>query len=272
MPLSKIRCWVTWRKRFRTAVVVAAAAGLISTPIFSVSSAAVSPTWKLPATTTQLVVGVAASWDSSRVTLQRFERADGGWKVVGATMPGRLGSAGLVWGRGLHPRTSKMSDKTEGDNRAPAGAFVLRRAFGYDPSWATKTLLSYVTVGKRDLFVEDAKSPQYNTYVRLDHDPSTAFERKEQMKQADPAHRLKIVVEHNVSPKPVPGRGSAILFHIWRADGSKATAGCTSVSDVSIEALMTWLDPQKSPVYVLLPVDEYRQREVAWGLPSLDGV
>ena len=187
-------------------------------------------------------------------------------------MPGRVGSAGLVWGRGLHPRTQEMTDKREGDNRAPAGVFALRRAFGYDSSWSTKTLLSYVTVGPRDLFVEDPKSSLYNTYLRLDHDPANAFERKQLMKQTDPAHRLKIVIEHNTTPKPVAGRGSAILFHIWRSDGAKPTAGCTSVSEGSIEALMSWLDPAKSPAYVLLPVDEYRKRAESWGLPSIDGV
>ena len=125
---------------------------------------------------------------------------------------------------------------------------------------------------KRDLYVEDPESPLYNTYVHLDHDPNTAFENEQQMNQDDPAHRLKIVIKHNAEPSPMPGKGSAILFHIWRSDGAKTTAGCTAASATSIETLMTWLDPVKQPLYVLLPVDEYRARRAAWGLPVIDPV
>lgn len=225
--------------------------------------------FRIPAATTQLVVGIAPEWNTSHVSLQRFIRSGNGWKAVGKTFPGRLGANGLVWGRGLNPRTPDMSDKAEGDKRAPAGAFSIGRAFGYDAAWKDKTKLRYTTVTPRDLLVEDPTSPLYNTYVRLDHDPATPFERKQQMTQTDPAHRLKIVIEHNSNP-PVAGKGSAILFHIWRGNGSHSTAGCTAASASSIEALMSWLDPAKKPVYVLLPAAEYRERRLAWGLPDAD--
>lgn len=229
-------------------------------------------TWRVPATTTQLVVGIAASWESSEATLQRYVRGGKGWRAIGTPMRARLGANGLVWGRGLNPRTDDMSDKSEGDDRSPAGVFAIGRSFGYEAGWKTRTKLQYTEVTKRDLFVEDPTSPLYNTYVRLDHDPATPFENEQQMNQDDPAHRLKIVIEHNTEPSPVRGRGSAILFHIWRSGGTKTTAGCTAVNATSIETLMTWLDPIKQPLYVLLPVDEYRPRRAAWGLPIVDPV
>lgn len=225
--------------------------------------------WKLPVSTSQLVVGVAPDWNSSTATLRRFEKAGRKWRQAGDPFDGRLGVNGLVWGRGLHPRTGLMTDKAEGDGRAPAGAFAIGRSFGYDSSWKAKTKLPFVTVSPRDLLVEDPSSPLYNKYVRLDHDPKTEFEKKNQMKQDDPGHRLKIMIEHNTIPAPIPGKGSAILFHVWRADGAKPTAGCTAVSDGEMETLMTWLDPTKEPIYVLLPAAEYEARRVRWNLPKL---
>jgi L,D-peptidoglycan transpeptidase YkuD (ErfK/YbiS/YcfS/YnhG family) len=230
---------------------------------------AVSADWTLPSTSKQLIVGIAPDWDSSTVTLRRYERRGSTWRLVGKPFAGRSGVHGLVWGRGLNPRSDEMTDKQEGDGRAPAGVFSLGQAFGYDRTWKAKTRLPYVTVGTRDLLVEDLESPLYNTYVRLDHEPATAFEQKQQMKQNDPMHRLKILINHNTDPAIVAGKGSAILFHIWRADGTKPTAGCTSMSDASIETLMTWLDPAKQPIYVLLPADEYKARQAVWGLPKL---
>ena len=161
-----------------------------------------------------------------------------------------------------------MSDKAEGDGRSPAGVFSMRRSFGYDPQWARKTRLAYVAVTTRDLFVEDPSSEWYNTYVRLDHEPQTVFEQEQQMKQDDPMHRLKIVIEHNTTPSPEAGKGSAILFHIWRRNGALPTAGCTSISDAAIESMMQWLDPAKRPLYVLLPTAKYKELASAWGLPA----
>ena len=232
-------------------------------------SSTVEASWKLADSTKQLVVGVAPDWNSSSVVLRRFERSGKSWRQVGEPFNGRVGAKGLVWGRGLNPRTSDMTDKSEGDGRAPAGAFRIGRSFGYEGSWKAKTKLPYVTVGPRDLLVEDPTSPLYNKYVRSDHDPETAFEKKQQMKQDDPTHRLKITIEHNTTPVPIAGKGSAILFHVWRAGGAKPTAGCTSVSDAAIETLMGWFDPAKEPVYVLLPMSEYEANRARWNLPLI---
>lgn len=225
--------------------------------------------WRVPGSTKQLVVGLTSDWNASTVTLRRFEKVGRTWKQIGEPFPGRVGVNGLVWGRGLHPRRGDLTEKVEGDGRAPAGAFVIGRSYGYDALWQPKTRLPYVTVGPRDLLVEDPSSPLYNKYVRLDHEPITEFEKKQQMKQSDPMHRLKITIEHNTTPAPVTGKGSAILFHIWRANGAKPTAGCTSVSDEAIEGLMTWLDPAKKPIYVLLPTSEYEVNQGGWNLPRI---
>ena len=83
----------------------------------------------------------------------------------------RVAPKGSTWGRGRHPVPSDgTSRKAEGDDRTPAGVFEFGSAFGYDATWVTKTKIPFVTVGVRDLFVEDPQSPSYNQHVRLDHE------------------------------------------------------------------------------------------------------
>ena len=244
----------------------------------------VKTTAGIPTSSRQLLVGLADGWSGSSAVLQRYARKGSGkklgpWTPVGPPFPARLGPNGLAWGIGLHSIPTKAAPagaepvgaelKREGDGRSPAGIFVLSTAFGYSPMWAKKTKLPYVTVGAEDLFVEDPTSPFYNSHVRIDHAPTTAWERDQQMYQNDPAHRLEVLVDHNMTSPPAPGAGSAIFIHVWRGDGAKATAGCTSVSDADIDSLVSWLDPAAKPVYALLSADQYELHQEAWGLPVL---
>jgi hypothetical protein len=36
----------------------------------------------------------------------------------------------------------------------------------------------------------------------------------------------------------------------------------------NLDKMMAWLDPKKRPVYVLLPEQEYKRYQAAWGLPA----
>jgi L,D-peptidoglycan transpeptidase YkuD (ErfK/YbiS/YcfS/YnhG family) len=90
------------------------------------------------------------------------------------------------------------------------------------------------------------------------------------MKQGDPAHSLKLFIEHNSAQKAVPGAGSSIFFHIWRAGGTKPSAGCTTLSEQNLRSLIAAIDPAKNPVYVLLPEEEYRRVAREWKLPTLE--
>ena len=263
-----------WRGRVFVATLLAVGVLLSGSRVAAPASPVVSGAGPVvSSSSTQVVVGIAEDWQSTSATLQSYERVKGRWRSVGSRFTGRLGPNGLAWGRGLHP--SSVTDapgavaKREGDKRSPAGVFTLPTAFGYDPAWATRTRLPYVTVGPRDLFGEDPSSPDYNTHDRLDHDPATDEERKQQMYQTDPAHRLEVLVGHNVSPAPVPGAGSAIFIHSWRGQGARTTTGCTAVSDAAIDGLVRWLDPAAHPLYVLLPRAEYEARRHTWGLPDL---
>ncbi|MFN0128504.1 MAG: L,D-transpeptidase [Verrucomicrobiales bacterium] len=227
-----------------------------------------APSFRLAAATTQVVVGLADDWNSTSVALQRWERkARSPWRPIGAPWTGRLGGAGLIWGRGLHPEPKGAALKVEGDKRAPAGVFALGTACGYDREIVRHPEQPYFQVTERDLWVEDPDSPHYNRHVRLGHAPRTAWEKKAQMRQRDYAHSLKLFVRHNAPPHVVPGGGSSIFFHIWRAGGTKASIGCTTMSEPKLRELIAWLNPRQVPVYVLLPRAEYAARREAWGLP-----
>ncbi len=235
--------------------------------------------FRIPNTSHQIIVGITEGWAGNKAQIRRFTRKSGEWTSVDADpISAVLGPKGLVWGRGLNPIPANAisaaggpgfkRSKREGDKRSPAGVFSLGKAYGYDPIWAARTKLEYVTVTPADLFIEDTASEFYNNQIRLDHPAASDWELSQQMEQTDPAHRLEVVVGHN-TPSPARGAGSAILLHIWRQNGKKFTTGCTAMADANIEAIIRWLDPNSRPLYVLLPRSEYLARQVAWGLPEL---
>ena len=223
--------------------------------------------FELPAGSSQLLVGIAETWDSSRATLAYYEKSGGRWQRVGEPWPARLGRSGLAWGRGLHPVPDGAIMKKEGDWRAPAGVFEIGGAWGYDPAIRRHPELAYRQISPRDLWVEDAGSPHYNRHLVLSRHPATAWEKKQQMKQGDHAHSLKLFIAHNAPPKVVPGAGSAIFFHIWRDGGGRPSAGCTTMDERKLRELIARLDPARKPLYVLLPRAEYDRYRTAWELP-----
>lgn len=235
-------------------------------------SAAGALAFELPADCRQCVVGIAPDWNSSRVVVRIFEKNSRGWMPTGGPWSGRLGKNGLAWGLGLHPVPAGGAAKREGDFRAPAGVFRLGGAYGYAAEIERNPSLPYHQITTRDLWVEDPASPDYNRHVRLGAEPASAWEKKQQMKQGEHAHSLKLFIAHNPAPGSVPGAGSSIFFHIWRAGGTKPSAGCTTLSEQGLCQLVAAIDPAKNPVYVLLPEAEYKRVSAKWGLPAVEAV
>jgi len=222
---------------------------------------------QVPVTSTQLIAGWTTGTESSRAQIQRFEKQQGAWVAVGDPVPARLGVNGLAWGAGLHPLVEGRPKK-EGDGRAPMGIFRVGQAFADQPPTPAHgwPILQTTT---RDLWVEDPESPLYNTHVRVPTSRDmTPWEIDQRMRLGDPAHQLKVVVEHNTAP-PVPGAGSAIFFHIWRKQGERPTSGCTAMPEGALKGLLDWLDPGRDPVYALLTEELWGQRAEPWGLPPL---
>lgn len=224
----------------------------------------------IPPRSLQLITARAETWNSSHAALQRWQRPspDQPWQPIGPPLPVRLGKNGLAWGRGLHPAQPGLQ-KTEGDGRAPAGAFALGGAYGDFADVPRHPNLPYHRVTPSDLWVEDPASPHYNRHLILPdgRTPATDWKKKQQMKQGDPAHKLKLFIAHNAGPDTLPGAGSAIFFHIWREHGAKPSTGCTVMEESALLDLIAWTNPAHHPVYILLPQEEYHRLRSPWSLP-----
>jgi len=77
-----------------------------------------------------------------------------------------------------------------------------------------------------------------------------------------------VEIRHNSDP-PVPGRGSAIFFHIRRGV-NRPTAGCTTMAEKDLVRLIRWLRASGHPCYALLTRDEYVRKWRSWNLPNPD--
>lgn len=226
----------------------------------------------LPSSCRQVIVAIPADWNSSRTTLHVLEKTDKGWTPIMEPIPARLGKSGLVWGLGVNPVPHGLTLKKEGDWRTPAGIFALDRTiYAYDAELPKHEGFALHKVTPYDLWVEDPKSPLYNHHLVVKHIPSTPWETSQQMKQDDPSHAIKWFILHNapgtVEGRPVSGAGSSIFFHIWRDNGARPTAGCTSMSEDNIKKLVQIIDPEKNPMYVIFPKKEYELYKKSLNLP-----
>lgn len=227
----------------------------------------------VPTNCTQAIIGIADGWNSSQVTLSVVEKnSKGEWVRVLGPYQGRLGRNGLIWGLGLHINARGASIKKEGDGRSPAGVFDIGGL------WVTHktpvkhhSSIPYVKVGPNDLWITNTNDARYyNRHVRLDHPAKTEWELKEQMRQTDYPHSIKMLICHNTPERKggvQVGRGSSIFFHIWRNEGKSPTAGCTSMEEKNLRTIIARLNPLRHPVYILLPRAEYAALRKSWRLP-----
>lgn len=223
----------------------------------------------IPEDCRQLLVGSADTWNASTGVLRRFDRVGRTWVPVGAPVRVLFGKNGLAWGIGVAGQNESGLQKVEGDRRAPAGVFALGRIFGDAPALPIPSRYPYYQVTPRDAWIENPNHPQYNQHIQVNAENPPSWFKKEQMKQNDPAHKWKLEIRHNAAP-PIPGRGSAIFFHIQRGP-NRPSAGCTTMSEDDLLEILAWLDPAANPHYVLLPAQEYRRLSSRWNLPDITG-
>ena len=237
--------------------------------LFITFAAGKAESWTLPKKCDQVILGLTEDWESSCAELQLWEREGKKWRPASKPWPARIGKEGLAWGRGVHPPPppAGVPMKEEGDWRSPAGVFELGDAYGHADSPPAGAAWAYHPFTEKDLWIEDPASEYYNMRMSLDHLPETEWEKKQQMRRRDPAHRLKIFIRHNAIPNILPGAGSSIFFHIWRLNGDKPTAGCTAMSAKKLREMLRWLKPESRPLFILLPEDFYSCVRAEWDLP-----
>jgi L,D-peptidoglycan transpeptidase YkuD (ErfK/YbiS/YcfS/YnhG family) len=219
---------------------------------------------------TQLVIGIAPTWDSMKGKLQRLQKVNGKWEQVGEPMDVLFGKHGLAWGRGEIVGQGAGPTKVERDDRAPAGIFKIGVIYTYDQSLPSGSDYPFHTVKPGDAWVDDVSSPNYNQHIEVDPNNPPGWYQKAKMRLGDFAYRWLIEIRHNSDP-PVPGYGSAIFFHIRRGP-ARPSAGCTTMAETNLVTLIRWLRSAANPHYVCLPRAEYLARWQGWALPDPETV
>ncbi len=220
----------------------------------------------LDSSVTQLIIGIAPTWNSMHGRLQRFEKARGAWQPVGPPVPVLFGKHGLAWGRGALVGQGGGPQKLERDNRAPAGVFKIGTIYTYDQALPPGANYPFHTVGPGDAWADDLHSRYYNQHVVIDPANPPDWFQKQKMRHGDFAYRWLVEIRHNADP-PVPGFGSAIFFHIRRGP-DRPSAGCTTMAENNLVSLIQWLRSSANPMYVCLPQSEYISRWKTWDLPN----
>jgi L,D-peptidoglycan transpeptidase YkuD (ErfK/YbiS/YcfS/YnhG family) len=241
--------------------------------LVSVSARAAARQPDALAASTEVIVVTTSDWNAVDGTLRRYER--GGprekWVQAGAPVTVVVGKSGLGWGSGavsLDAMAHAGSDpvKKEGDGKAPAGVFVLSRAFGYASHEPAGSKMPYVPLTAAVECVDDTNSKFYNQVVdrRI---AAPDWNSSEHMLRSDELYRWGIVVDHNSSPAR-SGDGSCIFLHIWRGPG-QGTVGCTAMPQEQIEIILGWLDPARKPLLVQMPEQQYKALHKQLSLPAL---
>jgi len=119
----------------------------------------------------------------------------------------------------------KDIDKVEGDGATPMGCYALRRVL-YRPDrldHAPQCRLDVSPLQPDDGWCDDPQSPDYNQPVKLPFSAS-----HEALWRTDHIYDIIVVLGHNDAP-PIPGKGSAVFFHLAR-ENYHPTEGCIAVS------------------------------------------
>ncbi|HSW85876.1 MAG TPA: L,D-transpeptidase family protein [Rhabdochlamydiaceae bacterium] len=219
-------------------------------------------------TALQLILVLTDDWDNIGGRLYLFERdtIHAPWRILKPAIQVDVGKNGMAWGYGLHdPDHLQGNFKKEGDARSPAGIFSLGPVFG----WSSETShlkMPYIKITPDLEWVDDPASDYYNQNVgSFVHDRD--WSSSEKMLEIGDLYEWGIHVGHNIDPV-VKGKGSCIFMHVLHEYG-KGTGGCTAMRKNDLEELILWLDQQKQPKLVQLPLEAYRQYQSQWHLPQI---
>ena len=185
----------------------------------------------MPESATQLIVVTPTSGVKAKVIV--YQKIKMQWVKTGfSPFAAVVGSAGVA----------RAGEKIEGDKKTPSGLYALGSAFGSEPL-ALKMDYRYTT--KRDKFIDDAKSPEYTTWITGE----TAAASYEHMRRQDGVYKIGLVVNYNMNPV-IPGKGSAIFMHLWYGENI-GTTGCVATDEKHLRKLLLWLNKNDMP-YILI--------------------
>jgi L,D-peptidoglycan transpeptidase YkuD (ErfK/YbiS/YcfS/YnhG family) len=200
--------------------------------VVAAALATACPTYpSVPASTAQLITVSATRLHTTAATLRTWQRDGDCWKQVAGPYTARVGWNGL------------RVNRREGDGTTPIGTFpILPRMFGIAPDPGVKFRYTRVRCG--DWWVEDPRSPAYNTFQRVGCGVKPPFRvTTPDMSKSVHAYAYLAVIGFNTSPI-VPGRGSGIFLHV---QVSSSTNGCVSLPRTRLVRVLRWLTPAAAP-------------------------
>ncbi|MBC7473475.1 MAG: L,D-transpeptidase family protein [Candidatus Sericytochromatia bacterium] len=234
----------------------------------------------------QMILVKSKNWEAinSQISLYEKKSIKDTWHQVGNSFPAVLGKKGMGWGRGIYDRQDAINNtfRQEGDKRAPAGIFDIGEAFGIASSEQAKKEINlkipYTYLNDSMRCIGDGNSKYYNTIVDIDqikkdwaNDDDNEKMRYEGLRD-EMAYKWGFFINnnvdsnHDISMKRDKKGGSCIFMHIWK-DQDTGTSGCTAMEEKNIKHILNWLDNQKNPIVVQLPITEYTRLQAKWDLP-----
>ena len=130
----------------------------------------------------------------------------------------------------------------EGSRMTPFGLFGVGDGFYQDD--VPETGLNLFRVTEDTYWVDDPSSAYYNQ--RVEGTANKDWNSAEHMIEYPRAYHYGFVIEFNTSPV-VPGKGSAIFFHV----NNKPTAGCVAVSEDMVLRYLSRLDSSSHPCILI---------------------
>jgi L,D-peptidoglycan transpeptidase YkuD (ErfK/YbiS/YcfS/YnhG family) len=189
----------------------------------------------VPAATTQLVTVSAPRFATTAATLRTWRRAGDCWSPVAGPYTARVGWNGL------------RANRREGDGTTPIGTFpILPRMYGNEPNPGVR--FAYTRLRCGDWWVEDPRSPAYNTFQRIGCGLKPPFKvTTPDMSKSRRAYAYLAVIGFNTGPV-VAGRGSGIFLHV---EVHSSTNGCVSLPRPLLLRVLRWLTPAAAPRVVI---------------------
>lgn len=155
----------------------------------------------------------------------------GRWSDMSLTSYGYVGSNGVD------------IKSMEGDYKTPYGLFSIGDMFYIDSM--PQTGLNSFQITSDTYWVDDPASAYYNQ--RVEGTANMDWTSAEHMISYYTSYKYGFVINYNMNPV-IPGKGSAIFFHI----GYEPTAGCVAVSESDMLAYLGALDKDKNPCILII--------------------
>ncbi len=200
----------------------------------------------------QVILVTANSWDSTTGSVQVFAKKNKAWTTTQGSVKANLGYGGLVPG----------SERAQGSGTTPTGTYAITWAFGIKSDPGTK--LKYIKVDNDDVWTYNPRVPStYNIFQTVNKKWSSYGDDVERLTTYGMQYNYVAVLDFNLPKgkiaKDANGinrtdqnadttRGGGIFLHV--SNGTK-TAGCISIPQKSMKAILNWLDPKKNPVIVI---------------------